>query len=169
MHNRFDEIYNIMKEAFPKHEMRTYEDQLALLNQNNYHISILESENKVVAFITSWELESFYFIEHFATAKNVRGKGLGSQLLKNYITASDKPIVLEVEPATSDIAKRRIEFYKRFGFHLNDYKYFQPALQNDTSSCELKIMSYPNPLSQGEFEICRKVLYRNVYKIKADK
>lgn len=169
MHNRFDEIYNIMKEAFPKQEIRTYEDQLALLDQSNYHISILESESKIVGFIISWNLESFYFIEHFATSKNLRGKGLGSQLLKKYISTADKPIILEVEPATSDISKRRIEFYKRFGFHLNNYEYVQPPLQSDTSSCELKIMSYPNPLSQEEFENCRRILYHNVYNISTDK
>ena len=76
-----------------------------------------------------------------------------------------KAFCLEVEPPTEEMAKRRIEFYKRIGFVLNEYPYMQPSLGEGKNPIPLMIMSYKEPLTKESFENIRKVLYREVYKV----
>ena len=163
----FDEIFAIMDQSFPNNEMRTYEGQLALLDREGYKVVYEKNEDgKIIAFMTVWETDNFTFIEHLATTEECRGKGVGSKLLKNYIKSSKVPVILEVEPPeTSAIAKRRIGFYERIGFKLNEYFYEQPALRHDTEKCELKIMSYPNFLDKETFSMIQNELYKKIYQV----
>lgn len=165
MNKDFDEIFQIMDESFPDSEMRTYEGQLALLSEKEYRVlSTKDASGKIVAFITLWEFPDFSYIEHLATTESVRGKGIGSALLQQYIDSIENPIILEVEPPTTPLAIRRIRFYERLNFHLNDYPFEQPALRADTLPCELKIMSYPCTLSEQQFSHYTDVLFERVYK-----
>lgn len=163
MKNKFDEIFNIMEEAFPTNEIRTYEEQKALLNKKNYKIITHSIGNQIVAFIAAWDLKDFSFIEHLSTTTKFRGMGIGSELVSKFILSSNKPIILEVEPPKDELTKRRINFYKRLEFKYNDYYYEQPKLREDALTCELKIMSYPNELLPNEFERVTKELYLQVY------
>ena len=166
--NKFDEIFKIMEESFPTNEIRTYQEQKELLNKKNYKIITHYSGNQIVAFIAVWDLKDFKFIEHLATTVKSRGKGIGSELVSNFILSGNKPIILEVEPPKDEITKRRINFYERLEFKYNDYYYEQPKLREDTLPCELKIMSYPNKLLPNEFEKVTNELYSQVYnKIKS--
>ena len=166
MKGEFDRVYEIMKEAFPAEEMRTYEGQKALLDEKNYSLICKRNqENKIVAFMTLWKNKEFSFIEHLATAKEERGSGIGSKFLKEYMENCSTPIILEVEPPTTDIAKRRIEFYERLGFHLTEFLYQQPQLQEGVGSCMLQIMSYPRKIGKEEFEKYKKILFKDIYKI----
>ena len=166
MKSEFDRVYEIMEESFPYDEMRTYEGQKALLKNDNYKLICKKDENEnIIAFMTLWKTDSFYFIEHLATSKESRGSGIGSKFLKQYIENAKKPIILEVEPPTTEIAKRRIGFYERLGFHLSDFCYEQPPLREDSNTCPLQIMSYPKPLSEKDFLKYKNVLFKHIYKV----
>lgn len=82
-----------------------------------------------------------------------------------YIGESARPIVLEVEPPDTDMAQRRISFYERLGFHLNPFEYMQPPLQKGQPELSLKIMSYPQTLTDAEFALYKETLYSKVYKV----
>lgn len=163
----FDTIYEIMKEAFPPIERRTYEDQKALLMRDNYHLHTLEDKGNIMAFISVWDYDGFIFIEHLAIAKDYRNRGLGADLLKNIISFYQKMVILEVELPQTDIATRRIGFYQRLGFVTNEqYSYEQPPLQEGFSTYPLWLMSYPANLTNDVFESIKKQLYLDVYGIK---
>ncbi|MFB6366818.1 GNAT family N-acetyltransferase [Paenibacillus elgii] len=162
----FDKIFAIMEASFPENERRTYAGQKELLADPHYRlITEMNDNNQMIAFLAAWEFPLFRFVEHIAVDPATRGSGVGGKLMNAYIKESLKPIVLEVEPPDTDLAQRRIGFYERLGFHLNPFEYVQPPLQLGQSELPLKMMSYPQMLTEKEFVHFKETLYTNVYKV----
>ncbi len=157
----FEPIYQIMEASFPLDERRPYAQQRALLDRADYQIRAL-SDGGLLGFITVYEMEEWVFAEHFAVAPQWRNQGIGSVILKELRQWTAKPICLEVEPPETKQAIRRIGFYRRNGFVLQDDPYVQPALSPGQSPVELKIMA-TKPLNRDEFAQLRDKLYRDVY------
>ncbi|MFQ9951418.1 MAG: GNAT family N-acetyltransferase [Clostridium sp.] len=154
----------MMEEAFPKEEIRTYEGQLNLLENPYYWLKRkMDEEGNLTAFLAVWEFEEFSFVEHLAVSREFRGNGIGGLMMREYIQQSVKPVVLEVELPETDIAKRRIAFYERLGFQLNDFAYQQPPMRKGHGWYPLMIMSFPSSLTEEEFEPIKKKIYREVY------
>ena len=159
----FLQVWEIMQDSFPPDERRPFDKQKALLTNPVYNIYVLCAEEVVLGFIALWKLENLAFLEHFAVAKEHRCKGLGSKLLNAVVSELDTPACLEVEPPCDDITKRRVEFYKRNGFFLNEYPYIQPPLSEDQQAVPLMIMSSDSTLTKYEFDKTRDILYKEVY------
>ncbi|WP_263560166.1 GNAT family N-acetyltransferase [Paenibacillus polymyxa] len=163
----FSEIYAIMESSFPASECRTFEAQKALLKHPSYRIITEKNEQgNIVAFLAGWEFAHFRFVEHIAVDSRIRGGGLGQKLMGRFISQSDQPIVLEVEPPVDEWSRRRIGFYERMGFHLNHFEYVQPPLREGQADLRLQIMSYPGALSEQEFTPFKEILYTEVYGLK---
>ncbi|KAF6582063.1 GNAT family N-acetyltransferase [Paenibacillus sp. EKM211P] len=163
----FSEIYAIMESSFPASECRTFEAQKALLKHPSYRIITEKNEQgNIVAFLAGWEFEHFRFVEHIAVDSRIRGGGLGKKLMGRFISQSDQPVVLEVEPPVDGWSRRRIGFYERMGFHLNHFEYVQPPLREGQTDLRLQIMSYPGALSEQEFTPFKEILYTEVYGLK---
>lgn len=161
----FEQVFSIMEQSFPKEEIRIYERQKKLLELPFYHIETVKNEAKeIVAFLAYWKMETFYFIEHVAVNESERGKKIGERLLKEALQKWDSFVVLEVEPPETEIAKRRIDFYERIGFVLNDFEYFQLPLRESCEKIPLKIMSWSCGISKQQFEQYKQTLYQTVYK-----
>ena len=153
-----------MKESFPKTEMRNYERQKALLQNPKYKIyKAIDENNVLLGFIALWNLDEFTYCEHIAIKSSARNGGTGSSIMKKCIEKFKDGFVLEVEPPTGEIEKRRIGFYQRLGMKLNDGYYLQPAMNHDTEPIELKIMSYPEILNDYQFENYTKKIHKIVY------
>lgn len=161
----FDEVFSIMKHSFPKNEHRPREEQLALLSDNRYSLITYGRDDVTEAFVALWDMWDFYFIEHFAVAQSLRGRGVGSSILKELLSSVDRPVYLEAEPPDEEIAIRRIGFYRRLGFHYCDREYIQPSISDGRDPIPLKLMSYPKPLSDKDFISIRNVIYKEVYHV----
>ncbi|GAA0381175.1 GNAT family N-acetyltransferase [Paenibacillus motobuensis] len=162
----FDKIFAIMKASFPESERRTYARQKELLADPHYRlITETNSSNQLIAFMAAWEFPLFRFVEHIAVDPATRGSGIGGKLMAAYIEESLKPILLEVEYPDTEMAQRRIGFYERLGFRLNPFEHVQPPLQKGQPGLPLKIMSYPQILTEEEFALYQEILYTNVYKV----
>lgn len=161
--DEFDEIFEIMKKSFPLDEYRPYLEQKNLLNNSKYDIYVLEDEKNIKAFISVWNFESFGYIEHFAVNENSRNCGLGSIIIKELTELLKIPICLEVELPNTDFSKRRIEFYKRNGFFLNEYTYVQPPISKGKKEIPLKIMTYGKSITEETFSKIKNILYKEVY------
>jgi len=162
----FEKIFAIMKASFPESERRTYAGQKELLADPHYRIICEEdSNNRLVAFLAVWEFPMFRFVEHIAVDPTTRGSGIGGKIMAVYIEESSKPILLEVEYPDTELAQRRIGFYERLGFHLNSFEHVQPPLRKGESDLPLKIMSYPQILTEEDFYLYQEILYTNVYKV----
>ena len=162
--NSFEEIYKIMSASFPECERRTREAQLKLFDDARYKVVAQRGERGgLCAFMAYWELDGVTFLEHFAVAEHMRGAGLGGKFLDMFMNLLSGTVCLEVEPPETDIAARRIEFYKRHGFALNDYNYVQPPLNEKCNAQPLMVMSYGDRLTRAQFEDVRKKVYAAVY------
>ena len=159
----FDVIFRQMESNFIPDERREHDSALALLNNEKYTVYHVIDGDVRVGFITVWELKNIYFIEHFVIFEQYRNQGYGAAVLTTVKEKFSK-IFLECEPPTFDIAKRRMAFYMRSGFVVNDRPYLQPPYRKDGALVPLVIMSYPMALD--DFDGTVDELYRTVYNYK---
>lgn len=161
----FDEVFKLMEISFPKEEYRSYEDQKKLLDIPMYSITTKIENGNLIGFICSWKTDNFSFIEHFAVNPLMRGKGVGSKMLNEFINNSAHPIILEVELPDNEMNIRRIKFYQKFGFILNNFKYYQMPLRKGFKPIEMNLMSYPKILNADDFENTKTTIHKNIYSI----
>lgn len=160
----FDQVFALMEASFPPDEYRPYQAQKALLEKNCYEIYVLRSETgQVIALMAVWNLGDYAFVEHLAVDPACRNGGLGAQMLRQAADCFQKPLCLEVELPETELAARRIGFYRRNGFFLNEYPYVQPALEADRQPIPLRIMTWGRPIDWAEFEELKKKIYTTVY------
>lgn len=161
----FDKIYKIMDESFPLDEHRDYQEQRELLNKPQYTIYVCydSKPEEIKGFMAVWELGDFGFIEHFAVNKAYRNAGIGTAMLQELIQLLKQPICLEVELPDNEIARRRIDFYKRNGFYENEFPYMQPAISPGRNPIPLILMTSGGSISGNVFEEIKALLYNTVY------
>ena len=109
----FEKVYPILAQSFPETEVRSKEDQLALIENEKYHMYAIEDEDGTVGgVIAAWELaDDFLYIEHFATLPEKRNHGFGGKMLDLFLHWKGKNVVLEVEVPEDTLTRRRIGFY----------------------------------------------------------
>ncbi len=162
---KFERLFNIIEYSFPKDERRSFNDHFGEFNDPHFRSLVQEENDTIEGFMNYWQLDGFVYLEHFAIAKELRGQGLGSTLMETLYQSIDCPIILEVEPPEISLtAFNRINFYKRLGFYLNEYEYYQPPYHKNENPLRLMIMSKPAPLSEARFSEIRHILYRDAYK-----
>ena len=159
---QFESFWKIYSESFPECEKRDRAGQIAALARKEYTVDFYYESVSMMGFIAYWDIGGYLFVEHIAIAKTGRGRGIGSILMNNLIH-SGRHVVLEVEPPVDDITRRRIKFYERLGFYLNQHHHIQPPLQAGGSPLHLKLMSFPDKISVDDAESIEKCLLDIVY------
>ncbi len=162
----FDKMFALMEKSFPVDELRTYEDEKALLDIPEYDVYYLpEADGGVLGFITAWKFKAFSYLDHFAVNPDRRNGGIGAGILNETVKTLGGLVCLEVELPETEIAKRRIAFYTRNGFYLNDFPYVQPPISKGRQPVPLQLMTTGGRISDGDFGAIKSELYRNVYKV----
>lgn len=161
----FAEAWEILAESFPPEERRTREGQRRIMDEQAYHLYGCRAGGALLGILAVWEFETFTFLEHFAVRKTARGGGLGEALLKEFLAGCKKTVVLEVELPEGEIERRRIAFYERNGFVLNQYGYMQPPLQPGCAPIPLRIMTLGQNIPEPGLNRIRDTLYRAVYQM----
>lgn len=161
----FNKLYELLRKSFPRDEYRSFEGQKALLKDESYGlVGELGENGELKGFIAFFELTEVVFIEHFVVDAMYRNLGIGQGILKEFCNRQKKTVLLEVELPDSEINRRRIDFYKRNGFHYNDYQYMQPPIEKGRNSIPLKLMTYPKSvIDEREFLTYKNYLYQYVY------
>lgn len=185
----FDKVYDLMEKSFPIDEYRPYSEQKALLDDPAYTVYVLYDEScdgaceescgeschksydelydklqDIKAFIAVWEFDDFAFVEHFAVHPDLRNCGIGAHVLNELAVKLGKMVCLEVEPPETEMAARRIGFYERNGFFLNEYQYMQPPISKGRKAIPLLIMTSGGKADREIFEHIKDTLYSRVYK-----
>ena len=117
---------------------------------------------QALGLLTTWHFDEFTYIEHFAIDPTLRSQGYGSMVMRIFIRQQEKPIILEAEPPTDDITRRRIRFYERLGLTLCDLPYLQPAYTEDSQPVELRLMGTLDSKIISLIHVSN-VLHREVY------
>lgn len=165
-HEHYPFVEELLHSAFPQEERRDTPQQREYTDhQPKFHCSLVTDDKQPVGVITHWHFYGFIYIEHFAIAPKLRGKGYGSEALKLMLEQTEGPVVLEVEIPhyANDIAFHRIGFYKRLGFHLRKTDYKQPPYRPSDGWLPMKLMTTGKLRSLVRVI---KTLHREVYGVK---
>ena len=92
-------------------------DQFLDLAENpDAFVYSINHEDENIGYCVIWELQGFYFLEHFEVFEEFRNQKLGEKILESLQEKFEK-LILETEPdSLSEIAERRLRFYERNGF-----------------------------------------------------
>ena len=106
--------------SFPEEERRDFSLVRKLLEEDSrFEMYALLRDGIYVGFITGWQFEGFVYAEHFAIDESARNGGIGAKAMTSFLALHEDPVVLEVEMPTEEMSKRRIGFYERLGFVLD--------------------------------------------------
>ncbi len=159
----FPSVYEKMKTAFPLEERRKYIDQLECLKDERFNFFEITENNCAVGFIAIWNLDGFVFLEHLAIDEDKRSGGFGSKAVELLKATYNKPVILEAEAPITEQQIKRIAFYDRLGFKVNDFDYEQPSYHGG-EGVPLKILSFPNLLTTEEYDNFIKETRNSAYK-----
>lgn len=160
-------VEKLLSAAFPREEYREFAEWRELTAcKGIFHNNLICDDGAPVGFISFWDFGRFHYVEHFATLPQLRNRGYGKQVLELLPGVLQTPIVLEAEAPDSDMARRRIGFYRRHGFALWGGEYRQPPYRAGGDWLPMCLMAYGD-LPESEFPDVRDTIYREVYGCKA--
>lgn len=160
-HEYFNRIDMLYLQAFEETERR--ESLKEVLKNDKCRVNAVIKDNSLAGFVTLWEFNSFLYVEHIATFPEFRNCGIGEVIFKK-IMAMGKLLIAECEMAEYSVfASRRVEYYKRLGFLFNPYFYEQPSYGKGKAPVIMNFLSYPDMLSEEDFNKIRIELHQIVY------
>lgn len=165
-HASWDFFVECYLQSFPSSERREIADLEAMLKNNDFYCCLIFLDKNPVGILTTWQLDGFAYVEHFAIDKMRRGEQLGGRALNLFLESQIVPVILEVEPPDDEMSCRRIGFYERLGFKLCRLHYIQPAYSSFKRSVELCLMEWNGRLLEQHFEGVKRELYSKVYGVK---
>lgn len=160
----FNEAMILYQKSFPAHEQRGMESQIEILNDKEYHFDLIYDNNSFVGIILYWETLNYIYIEHFCIEPNMRNKKYGENALE-LLKKKKKTIILEIDPPIDEISIRRKLFYTRAGYKENDFNHIHPPYRKYNKGHLLSVMSYPDFLTQIEYDNFNLYLKNRVMKV----
>lgn len=161
----FSQAWELYLEAFPPEERKTFEAQTRIMKNPMYHYDVIVVENELIGFLLWWDLEEVRYVDHFATVKKQRNKGYGKLILEKFMNDREKPVLLEVELPESSLNERRIKFYERIGFKLNQHHYQLPIFNEGEPALQFLVMTYPELISVNDVKqfvkTCHPIIFNN--------
>ncbi len=152
--------------AFPEDERRPVDELHALLaGEPSFVAWAIKDAGEFVGFVTYWDFDACRYVEHFAISSSCRGHGYGGEVIEEVKRTTALPVILEVEPPSTEQARRRVAFYQRHGFALSDYPYAQPSYRSDGKTFPMRLM-----ISEKRFLGCitaqwLQPIYHFVYRV----
>lgn len=149
-HPDWPTIWRLYEASFPPGERRKIDGQEAVIGEPNYFLELWRNDKGVlVGFTACWIYEDFRFLEHFAVDPRQRGGGYGTRILTEWMQRPGPIILLEIDPITDEISRRRQAFYRRLGYLDNEsLTHSHPSYQDGTGIVPLLLMSYPNTVDK---------------------
>ena len=140
--------------------VKDFSDPALDLIERTYTESFPEVERR------DFSLDGYTYVEHFAIDPAARNGGIGAEAMKQFLVFCGTPVVLEVEMPTDEMSKRRIGFYERLGFKLDNQVYHQPPYREGGEWLEMRLMTYGDVDLEHSFELVKNCLHKNVYGVK---
>lgn len=157
-------MYDLMRECFPPEERRIYQRHQMLYDSGCFEVyGKKDNDGKVVAAMSVWKLDNVRYVEHLAVKSDLRGQGIGRELVKWVFEKENAPFVLEVELPENETAKKRIQFYEKLGMYYNEYPYLQPPFREGGGIIPLRFMTYPQKIDKKTYEIYKKMIHERIY------
>ena len=117
------ELRRLYQTAFPKDELIPWVDLMRLVEEMHLDFTAYYEDDTLIGFTIVYPRPSVNWYWYFAVCEELRGKGLGQQILTLLIKKYDgQSLVLDMESPTQtpcpnpEQRKRRHDFYLRNGF-----------------------------------------------------
>lgn len=153
----FTESFSLYEISFPKHEQRPGDQQALLLSNPLYHFDAIADQGALAGILLYWEGSGYVYIEHFAIHPSRRGQAVGSKSLELFCRKHSR-VVLEIDPPVDPVSIRRKGFYQRLGFQANAFSHKHPAYRKEFPPHELVVMSYPDLMTEEEYQTFHREL-----------
>lgn len=157
----FQALFALYESSFPIHEQRTREKEEALLGNPACHTLALREQGAFAGLMALWEGDGFTYVEHFAVAPQLRGRGVGSRALAE-LTGRGRPVVLEIDPPVDEGSLRRRRFYQRLGFVENGFPHVHPPYRRGFSGHPLVVMTCPAAWQPAQYRAFAALLSEQV-------
>lgn len=160
----FKSFWGIYNDNFPLIEKRVINQQKEIFVHSAYRVIGFLSNQKLKAFIAYWTFDEFTFIEHLAIDKTEQGKGLGSNILNDFLKKNTTPVILEIEHPQDKQTNKRLNFYQNMGFVKNQFDHFQPPFHRGDLPLNLLILSYQKEISQELYDVFAETQKNSIMK-----
>lgn len=160
---RLKELYT---EAFPPEERRELQQLEELLqDEPSMYFNAVECDGELAGLFVYWDFGSFYYLEHLAVYAQMRNKKIGQQVL-DWVKAHLQGVrLLEAEPAETEMATRRVNYYRRNGYSVVDKDYLQPPYRKGEAGFPLWVMgnepSQPESVLKDQLQTIKERVYRS--------
>lgn len=162
---KISKVFYRYERTFPETERRDKEQFLALADNPDAFVFLIQHEDETIGYAVIWELDGFHFLEHFEIYEEFRNQKMGEKALE-YLKEKFGNIVLETEPESfSENAKRRLGFYQRNGYLTIEEKYLQPSYGEGKTSLTLLLLANYTPENK---EAVIKEIHEKVYEVNFD-
>lgn len=162
-----DELLNqlipLYEESFPEEERRPNTQLMKMIeSKKEMHFTAIIHEGELCGLFVYWDFKDFFYLEHLAVFPAMRNRKIGEKVLA-YLTEHLKGLhLLEVEPPATEMAGRRIEYYRRNGYEVLHKEYIQPSYSKDKDALNLWIMGNAHSdLLPERIEKIKKEVYIN--------
>lgn len=159
-----EKIRNLYIFSFPEEERREFYELVEMLGLPECSICLIKiSGEKIAGLCIFWDFKGFAFLEHFAIENDLRGLGIGEEVL-SVLRVKYKNILLETELPEDEISQRRVKFYQRNGFRMLQRQYIQPSYGRNKPEVELQLMSTSVDYSVETLDSYIQKIKEKVYK-----
>ena len=149
----FSRVWEIYGYSFPRYEQRTFEHQQAAFRSPLYHLDACVEGGEVIGLIGYWIFPDYAYIEHYAMAREARGRGYGTKILGDFLARmAGRIVVLEIDPVVDEVSTRRLEFYQRLGFQESPFRPPCPKYRPDEVEGELWVLTWPTTVDCDFYE-----------------
>lgn len=160
----FRQLIPLYTAAFPVEERRDI-DQLEelLATEPAMYFNAVECDGQLAGLFVYWDFGSFYYLEHLAVFEEMRNKKIGQQVLDWVKEHLGGLRLLEAEPAETEIATRRVQYYMRNGYRVLDKNYRQPSYRGGGEGLPLWVMGneedQPRQVLESRLQTIREKVY----------
>ncbi|MCS3433722.1 GNAT family N-acetyltransferase [Klebsiella sp. BIGb0407] len=147
----FAQVDGLYESAFPLHEKRCHAAKIRALNHANYQLQAWFDAEMFIGMIGMWDFGDYRYIEHLAVNDTLRGQGYGKRMLNQFLLQSPLTI-LEIDPLTTEIARKRLRFYQSLGFQVNHYSHTHPTYHENLADHQLIVLSYPQQIDSQQYQ-----------------
>ena len=137
--------------AFPWHEQRELPAKQRALNDPHYALEAWFDGELFIGMSGTWAFNGYIYIEHLAVDGSLRSQGYGKRLLGQILERAPKTI-LEIDPLTTEIARKRLRFDEGMGFFANLWPHAHPTYHAGIANHELIVLSYPQPIDEAQYQ-----------------
>jgi len=161
-HNKyFEKAWQIYEDSFPTEEKRTLKEQIKLFDKKSFTMLCYVEDETLLSILFYWQIDTYTYLEHFAVNSTLRGRSYGSKILQEFINNNQK-IILEIEPVVDEMTQKRLDFYKRFDFKVNNHIHFQVPFRKDAQKLKLTFLSHKKVLSVDEYTTLYQMMLKEM-------